>query len=88
VHPDVCVFSACTLHPALGVTLREREEAMVVRTMLEGSARKVSLSTAAKLGASGPYPVAAVGALDVLVTDADDDACEPYRMLDIEVIRV
>jgi DeoR/GlpR family transcriptional regulator of sugar metabolism len=88
VRPDVCVFSSCTLHPALGVTLREREEAIVVRTMLEGSARKVNLSTTAKLGASGPYPVTPVAELDVLVTDAGEAECEPYRALGLEVIRV
>lgn len=88
VRPDVCVFSSCTVHPALGVTFREREEALVIRTMLEGSARKVNLSTAARIGASGPYPVAPAADLDVLVTDAGDAACEPYRALGIEVVRV
>jgi DeoR/GlpR family transcriptional regulator of sugar metabolism len=88
VRPDVCVFSACTLHPALGVTLRERDEAVVVGTMLMQSARKVNLSTAAKLGASGPYPVIPAAELDVLVTDAGEAECEPYRALGIEVRRV
>lgn len=88
VRPDACVFSSCTVHPALGVTFREREEAYVIRTMLEGSARKINLSTAAKLGASGPYPVTPAADLDVLVTDAGDEECEPYRALGIEVVRV
>jgi DeoR/GlpR family transcriptional regulator of sugar metabolism len=88
VRPDVCVFSSCTVHPALGVTFREREEAYVIRTMLEGSARKINLSTAAKVGASGPYPVTPAADLDVLVTDAGEEECEPYRALGIEVVRV
>lgn len=88
VRPNVCVFSACTLHPALGVTLRERDEATVVGTMLGQSARKVNLSTAAKLGASGPYPVIPAAEVNVLVTDAGEVECEPYRALGIEVRRV
>src|SRR5258708_3987096 len=30
VRPDVCMLSACSLHPAVGVTLRDRDEALVV----------------------------------------------------------
>jgi DeoR/GlpR family transcriptional regulator of sugar metabolism len=88
VRPDVCVFSICTVHPTLGVTLREREEALVVRTMLERSARRINLSTAEKLGAAGPYPVAAVEDLDMIFTDAGETEVEPYRHLGIEVVRV
>jgi DeoR/GlpR family transcriptional regulator of sugar metabolism len=87
VRPDVCVLSACSLHPVAGMTLRHREEAAVVRAMVERSARVVSLVTAAKLGSAGAYPVAAVERIDTLVTDADDADLAVYRERGIEVVR-
>jgi DeoR/GlpR family transcriptional regulator of sugar metabolism len=87
VRPDVCVLSACSLHPVAGMTLRHREEAAVVRAMVEGAARIVSLTTATKLGSAGPYPIAGLERIDTLVTDAADDEVAVYRDLGIEVVR-
>jgi DeoR/GlpR family transcriptional regulator of sugar metabolism len=87
VRPDVCVLSACSLHPQAGMTLRHREEALVVRAMVEGAGRIVSLTTAGKLGSTGPYPVAAIERIDTLVSDAPDDDLQVYRDLGVEVLR-
>jgi DeoR/GlpR family transcriptional regulator of sugar metabolism len=87
VRPDVCVLTACSLHPQAGMTLRHREEALVVRAMVEGAGRLVSLTTASKLGTAGPYPVADIERIDTLVTDAPDDELQVYRDLGIEVVR-
>jgi DeoR/GlpR family transcriptional regulator of sugar metabolism len=87
VRPDVCLLSTCSLHPVAGLTLRHREEAAVVRAMVDGAARVVSLTTATKLGSAGPYPVAALERIDTLVTDAPDDELAVYRELGIEVLR-
>jgi DeoR/GlpR family transcriptional regulator of sugar metabolism len=86
VRPDVCLLSACSLHRAAGLTLRHREEALVVRAMVGDAARIVSLTTAAKIGSAGPYPVAGVDRIDTLVTDADDEATEPFRVLGVDVV--
>jgi DeoR/GlpR family transcriptional regulator of sugar metabolism len=87
VRPDVCVLSACSLHPVAGLTLRHREEAAVVRAMVDGAARVLSLTTATKLGSAGPYPVAGLDRIDTLVTDAGDDELGVYTALGIEVVR-
>jgi DeoR/GlpR family transcriptional regulator of sugar metabolism len=87
VRPDVCVLSACSLHPGVGMTLRDREEAAVVRAMVEGAGRVVSVTTASKLGSAGPYPVAAIERIDTLVSDAPDEELRVYRDLGIEVVR-
>jgi DeoR/GlpR family transcriptional regulator of sugar metabolism len=85
--PHVCVLSACSLHPAAGLTLRFREEAEVVRLMLERAERVHALLTASKLGTTAPYPVTEAERIDVLVTDAPDEDIEPFAALGIEVIR-
>ena len=87
VRADVCVLSACSLHPVAGMTLRHREEAAVVRAMVEPAARVVSLTTATKLGSAGPYTVAALDRIDTLVTEAPEDELGVYRALGIEVVR-
>jgi DeoR/GlpR family transcriptional regulator of sugar metabolism len=87
VRPHVCVLSACSLHPAAGLTLRFREEAEVVSLMVEQVERVVALLTASKLGTTGPYPVAEANRIDVLVTDAPDEDTEPFTALGVEVIR-
>src|SRR5690348_14887649 len=86
VRPDVCVLSACSLHPTVGMALRQREEAAVVRAMVQDAGRVVSLTTANKLGTTGAYPVAAIDRIDTLVTDAPDAEVQVYRELGIEVI--
>src|SRR3954454_2766431 len=86
VRPDVCLLSACSLHPVAGMTLRHREEAAVVRAMVQGAGRVVSLTTAAKLGSAGPYPVAELQRIDTIVTDAGEDDIAVYRESGIEVV--
>jgi DeoR/GlpR family transcriptional regulator of sugar metabolism len=86
VRPDVCVLSACSLHPEVGLTLRHREEAQVVRAMVAGADRVVSLTTAAKVGSAGPYPVVAPEAIDTLVTDAPPGQVVAFRELGLEVV--
>jgi DeoR/GlpR family transcriptional regulator of sugar metabolism len=86
VRPDVCVLSACSLHPEVGLTLRHRDEAQVMRAMVAGAARLLSLTTAAKLGSAGPYPVAAPERIDTLVTDAAPADVVAFRDLGLEVV--
>jgi len=86
VRPDLCLLSACSLHPVAGLTLRHRDEAAVVRAMVEGAARVVSLTTATKLGSAGPYPVAALERIDTLISDAPEDELAVYRDLGIDVV--
>jgi DeoR/GlpR family transcriptional regulator of sugar metabolism len=87
VRADLCVLSACALHPRAGLTLRGREEACVVRAMLEGAGRLVSLATAAKIGTAGPYRVAELDRIETLVTDAPEAALAPYGAAGLRVLR-
>lgn len=86
VRPHACVLSACSLHPAAGLTLRFREEAEVVRLMVEQAERVLALLTASKLGTTAPYPVAPAERIDVLVTDAAGEHTQPFEALGIEVV--
>jgi DeoR/GlpR family transcriptional regulator of sugar metabolism len=87
VHPDLCLLSACTVHPAEGLTMRTRDEGLVVRAMVEGSDRLVALATAAKLGTTSAYPVASLERVDTLVSDAPEADLAPYLEAGVEVVR-
>ena len=83
VRADVAVLGVCSLHPELGVTAREQEEAEVDRAMVAAAADVVVLATADKLGTASPWVVAELGELTHLVTDADADATAAYAGLTV-----
>ena len=84
--PDVCVVSPCWVDLEHGVTLRERAEADVVRTMIERSRRVIAIAPETKLGWTGPYVVADVEHLSALVTDAPEYVAVEYGRLGIELV--
>lgn len=84
LRPDVCVVGACSIHPDLGLTMREREEAQVMRALVERSRRVVALATAEKLGTAAPYVVSA--RVDTLVSDAPASALADYARAGIELV--
>lgn len=84
--PDLCLMSPCGLDVDDGLTLRAREEAQVVATMIERARRTIVLAGAAKLGTAGPYVVAPAERVSVLVTDAPEVRTAPFRDAGIEVV--
>jgi DeoR/GlpR family transcriptional regulator of sugar metabolism len=86
LRPDACVVSACGVDPDVGVTFRERDEALVVRTMIERAARTIILASADKLGSVSPYVVSPAARVDVLVTDAPRAAVAAYERLGMAVV--
>jgi DeoR/GlpR family transcriptional regulator of sugar metabolism len=86
LRPDACVVSGCGVDPDVGVTFRERDEALVVRTMIERSARTIVLAASGKLTTASPYVAAPAASVDVLVTDASRDAASAYERLGITVV--
>jgi DeoR/GlpR family transcriptional regulator of sugar metabolism len=89
VRADACVLGVCALHPELGLSTNDLEEAHVKRAMVAASADVIALATADKLLAGGPYVVAAVTELTHLVaeTAAADALLDPYRAAGVSVTR-
>ncbi|MDA0183662.1 DeoR/GlpR family DNA-binding transcription regulator [Solirubrobacter phytolaccae] len=85
LRPDTCIVGACSIHPELGLTMREREEAQVMRALVERSRRVVALATTEKLGTAAPYVVSE--RVDVLVSDASASALAAYERAGIELVR-
>ena len=84
---DVCVLGICSLHPELGVTAADYEEAQVKRAMVAAAGEVIALATAEKLRTASPWVVAPLADVDRLVTDGDDDLTEAYAHAGIDVVR-
>jgi DeoR/GlpR family transcriptional regulator of sugar metabolism len=87
VRADACVLGICSLHPELGVTATDHDEAHVKRAMVAASAEVIALATADKLRTASPWVVAPIEDVTHLVTDADEDLTAAYSAVGVSVIR-
>lgn len=87
IHFDTAVISSCAALPAHGLTTNTLADAAMKRALVESAARVVLAIESAKLQRTAMVTVAALDAVDVLVTDADADAdaLESYRSADVEI---
>jgi len=86
VRADVCVLGICSLHPELGVTATDCEEAHVKRAMVEASAEVLALATADKLHTAAPWVVAPLSDVTHLVTDGGAELTAPYAAAGVTVV--
>lgn len=86
---DLCVLGVCSLHPEIGISLLDVEEAYVKRAMIEQAAEVVAVVGAAKLGTAAPYVIGPLSALTYLVTDnsIEPQVLAPYQEQGIMVVR-
>jgi DeoR/GlpR family transcriptional regulator of sugar metabolism len=89
VRADVCMLGVCSLHPEVGISVPDLEEAHVKRAMIAGAAEVVALATAEKLGTAAPYVVGPLHELTHLVTErvVPLETLAPYEALGVTVIR-
>lgn len=85
LRPDALIVGACSIHHELGLTMRERDEAQVMRALAERARKVVVLATGEKLGTAAPYVVSE--RIDTLVSDAPAAQLAPYEQAGIEVVR-
>jgi DeoR/GlpR family transcriptional regulator of sugar metabolism len=86
VRADVCVLGICSIHPEVGVTTPDNEEAQVKRAMVACSGQVIALATADKLRSASPWVVARLADVDHLVTDGGDELTRPYAAVGIDVV--
>ncbi|MEW5873367.1 MAG: DeoR/GlpR family DNA-binding transcription regulator [Chloroflexota bacterium] len=89
VRADLCFMGICSLHPEVGISIPDSEEAHVKRAMINSSAEVAALVSAEKLGTASPYIVAPIEALTHLVTEAaiPSSVLEPYRRRGITILQ-
>jgi DeoR/GlpR family transcriptional regulator of sugar metabolism len=85
VRADACVLGICSLHPDIGVTALDHDEAHVKRAMVAAAGDVIALATANKLGTAAPWVVAPLADVTHLVTDAEDTG--DYAAAGLSVVR-
>jgi DeoR/GlpR family transcriptional regulator of sugar metabolism len=86
---DLCVLGVCSLHPDLGISMLDIEEAYVKRAMIEQAAEVIAVADVAKLGTAAPFVIGPLSALTYLVTDSsiEPEVLRPYQERGVTVIR-
>ncbi len=88
VRADICVLGLCSVHPDVGVTTPDDEEACVKRAMVASAGEVIALATADKLRSASAWVVAQLADIDYLVTDGGDELTRPYASAGIQVVVV
>lgn len=88
VRADVYMMGVFGLHPDVGISVPNLDEAQVKRAMIANAAEVVALISSEKLGTAGPYVVGPLSALTHLVTDrtTSDNTLAPYRAAGITIV--
>jgi DeoR/GlpR family transcriptional regulator of sugar metabolism len=86
---DLCLLGVCSLHPEVGLSIPDFEEAHIKRAMIACSAEVAGLVVADKLGTAHSFVVGPAKALTYLVTDAaaPEEKLDPYRALGITILK-
>jgi DeoR/GlpR family transcriptional regulator of sugar metabolism len=89
VRADLCILGVLALHPEVGISVLDHEEAAVKRAMMEGAADVVAPATENKLGTVAPFIVGPTTTLTHLVTETgvSEERLTPYRTLGITIIQ-
>ena len=89
IHADICILGVLALHPEVGISVIDREEAAVKRAIIAGSADVIAPTTAEKLGTVAPFIVSPLSALTHLITEngVSEEILAPYRSSGITVIQ-
>jgi len=89
VRADLCILGVLALHPEVGISVLDREEAAVKRAMIEGAADVIAPATQNKLTTVAPFIVGPTTSLTHLVTEAEvsEELLAPYRALGLTIIQ-
>jgi DeoR/GlpR family transcriptional regulator of sugar metabolism len=89
IRADICMLGVCSLHPEVGISVANLDEAHVKRAMIAGAAEVIGLATEAKLDTAANYVVDTIQALTYLVTapSVDPERLAAYAALGITMIK-
>jgi DeoR/GlpR family transcriptional regulator of sugar metabolism len=89
IRADLCFLGVSSLHPDIGISTRDLEEAYVKRAMIGSSAEVVALASAEKLGTASPYVVGPLSDLTHLITErsVSNETLAPYKEAGITIVR-
>ncbi len=89
IRADLCFLGIGSVHPEVGISTSNLEEAYVKRAIIASAAEVVALTSAEKLGTAAPYIIGPLSDLTHLVTERSvpNEALAPYRAQGITIVR-
>jgi len=89
IRADLCMLGVCSLHPEVGISVSNLDEAYVKRAMISRAAEVVGLVTEVKLDTAAAYVVDSIHALTYLVTSptVSDEMLAAYKALGLTLVR-
>jgi DeoR/GlpR family transcriptional regulator of sugar metabolism len=89
IRADICMLGVCSLHPEVGISVANLDEAHVKKAMIAGAAEVIGLATEAKLDTASNYVVDSIRALTYLVTapTVSLDRLQTYADLGITIVQ-
>lgn len=87
IRADICLLGVAAIHPEVGITTLDYEEALVKQAMVAGANEVIALATADKLGKAAPFIAATPDQVHLLVTEHDvpEEIMDDYRARGIPV---
>ena len=88
IHADLAFIGIRSIHPEIGLTTLQHEEARLKRNMINSCKQAVVLATNDKLDTADQYKICDYGDLDVLIVEnnADPQQLIPYRKQGVTII--
>ena len=88
IHADMAFIGIRSIHPEIGLTTLQHEEARLKRTMIHASKQAVVLATNDKLDTADQYKICDYGDLDILIVEdhADPQQLIPYRRQGVTIL--
>ena len=89
IRADLCFVGVTGLHPEIGLTTGDLEEAHVKRAMIASAAEVTVMASSEKLLAASSYVIAPIGEVNSIITELDTPSAntEPFERLGIMVTR-
>ncbi len=90
IRADLCFVGVTGLHPEIGLTTGNLEEAHIKRAMIASAAEVTVMASSEKLLAASSYVIAPIGEVSTIITEraAPLASTEPFEQLGISVLRV
>lgn len=86
---DLCLLGICSLHPEVGISVPNMEEAQVKQAMIASAAEVIALASEEKLNTAAQYIVGPILDLTHLVTEKNvpEEILAPYRKSGVVVLQ-
>ena len=89
IRADIYFMGVTGVHPEVGLTTGDAEEAAIKRAILQASGETVVLASPEKLGAASPFVVAALADISTILTaqTVSPEVLAPYASAGVSIVR-